>query len=87
MKNEPIFQVFGNFGVSIDGQILSDETILFENGEFWEESLLDVENPYLSNTQEFFEWEKLKERILGTNLCIEELLNNSEDAEIIIIEL
>lgn len=87
MTEETIFQIFGNFGVSVDGEILSNGVILFENGEFWEENLLDVENPYLRDSQEFFEWETLKERILAENLCITELLSNSEDAEIVILEL
>lgn len=89
MKNVKLFQIFGNFGVSIDGRIVKNRSIFFDDNEvsFGASKLENMSNPYSENSQEFFEWERIKEEISEMNLLSALLNNAKEGSEIIILEL
>ena len=52
-----IFQVFGNYGVSVDGKIeLDDCSVAYEDGDNYSSELTELRNPHDSNTQEWYEF-------------------------------
>lgn len=81
-----IFQVFGNYGVSVDGKInLEDCSVAYEDGDTYSSELTEVRNPQDSNTQEWYEFERIKEEILNDDSFNEKLMKEKDD-EIIVLE-
>lgn len=89
-----IFQIFGNYGISIDGKISIDNKnhvkIEFEkhDGEYITSKSADkLENPYDLETKEWYEFEKLKLCIENDKLFIKKLTDGlKEESEVIVIE-
>lgn len=81
-----IFQVFGNYGVSVDGKInLEDFSVAYEDGDNYSSELTELRNPHDSTTQEWYEFERIKEEILNDDSFNEKLMKEKDD-EIIILE-
>jgi len=81
-----IFQVFGNYGVSVDGKIeLNDCSVAYEEGDNYSSELTELRNPHDSNTQEWYEFERIKEEILNDDSFNEKLMKE-KDGEIIVLE-
>lgn len=81
-----IFQVFGNYGVSVDGKIeLDGYSVAYEDGDNYSSELTELRNPHDSTTQEWYEFERIKEEILNDDSFNEKLMKEKDD-EIIILE-
>lgn len=80
-----IFQVFGNYGVSVDGKInLDDCSVAYENGDTYSS---EPANHHDIKTQEWYEFERIKEEILNDDSFNEKLMKVEEkDEEIIVLE-